>query len=36
MSAPELLTIGFIAGAIVATIGWVIWAWRAMNPLRRP
>lgn len=34
MSPFELLAIGFIGGAIVATLGWVVWMWRAMNPLR--
>jgi len=36
MSAYELLAIGFIAGAIVATACWVVWAWRAMNPKVSP
>ena len=25
---------GAVAGAIVATIGWGVWMWRAMNPRR--
>lgn len=34
MTPFELLAIGFIGGAIFATIGWFVWAWCAMNPLR--
>lgn len=26
--------LGCIVGAIVATLGWVVWMWHAMNPLR--
>lgn len=31
MSALAIFTLGLLAGAVVATVGWLLWAYRSMQ-----